>query len=179
LPPVIRISPRDTIINEGEKLILQATGAASLTWGPAIHFTNAITGSPVVAEPFETTQIYVTGYNYFFCTGTDKITVTVIPKQNLVDSNLVYIPNSIVLGSPKGEDRIFTVKGPKVTGADIKIYNANGGLAFSENGLTSDRYYVPVWKADDIPVGNYNYRIAVRLSDGEIKQFKGWISVIK
>lgn len=178
-PPKVSISPRDTTINEGEKIVLSATGAAHFTWGPAIYFANSITGSPVVAEPSETAQIYVTGYDYFFCTGMDEITVTVIQKQNVIDSNFVYIPNSVVLSSSNNEDRIFTVRGLKVQAADIKIYNTNGGLVFSENGLIPERYSIPVWEADNTPTGNYNYKITVRLSDGEIKQFKGWISVIK
>jgi hypothetical protein len=179
LPPTVRISPRDTTINEGSRIVLYATGAANFAWGPAIHFQDAITGSPVVAEPLQTTQIYVTGYNYLFCTGTDVVTVTVIPGEIVVDSNFVYIPNAVVLSSPREEDHTFTVKGIKIAGADIKIYNANGGIIFSENGLAPDTPYIPVWCANETNIGNYNYRISVELTDGEIKQFRGWVSVIK
>jgi hypothetical protein len=177
--PVVRISPRDTAIKEGSEIVLYATGAANFVWGPIIHFTNTITGSPVVAEPLRTTQIYVTGYNYPFCTGRDEINVTVIPKDIQVDSNMIYIPNAVVLSSSRDEDHTFTVKGIKVAGADIKIYNNRGSTVFSENGLTPNTPYIPVWKANEAYTGNYNYRITVELTDGEIKQFRGWISVIK
>jgi hypothetical protein len=177
--PTPRISPRDTTIDAESELILRATGAANFVWGPVVHFPDAITGSPVVASPLVTTQIYVTGYNYVFCTGSDAITVTVNPKPIVVDSNFVYIPNAVVLSSVRDEDRIFTVRGVKVAGADIKIFNSKGNIVFNENGLAPSVPYVPVWRADREPVGNYNYRISVELTDGEVKQFRGWISVIK
>jgi hypothetical protein len=179
VPPTVRISPRDTTIDADSELVLYAEGAANFVWGPVVHFANSVTGSPVVAEPLATTQIYVTGYNYTFCTGADAITVTVAPKPIAVDSNFVYIPNAIVLSSTREDDHIFKIQGIKVAGADIKIFSANGSVVFSENGIASPVPYIPVWRVSEASIGNYNYRISVELTDGEVRQFRGWISVIK
>jgi hypothetical protein len=179
LPPTVRIDQRDTTINEGEMITLSATGAANFAWSPAIHFPYEITGSEVIAEPIETAVLRVTGYNYVFCTGTDAITVTVIPIVAEPDSNLVYIPTAIVLTSPRTEDHIFTVQGLKVRGADIEIYNHSGAKVFDQDGLSGTTPVVPVWSPQTASAGNYNYRIRVELEDGEVKMFRGWVSVVK
>jgi hypothetical protein len=179
LPPTVRIDQRDTTINEGDMITLSATGAANFAWSPAIHFPYEITGSEVIAEPIETAVLRVTGYNYVFCTGTDAITVTVIPIVVESDSNLVYIPTAVVLTSPRTEDHIFTVQGLKVRGADIEIYNHSGAKVFDQDGLSGTTPVIPVWSPQTASAGNYNYRIRVELDGGEVKMFRGWVSVVK
>ena len=78
LPPDVTAGPDQTIC-EGSSVLLNASGANSYTWTPAGGL-NTYTGSPVTASPSVTTTYVVTGASSAGCTGTDSVTVTVLPQ---------------------------------------------------------------------------------------------------
>jgi trimeric autotransporter adhesin len=75
---VVTISPNPDTICAGAYDVLTASGAATYSWGPATGLSGT-TGASVTAGPASTTTYTVTGSSNG-CTGTDTITLTVIPN---------------------------------------------------------------------------------------------------
>jgi hypothetical protein len=75
----VSVTPANPTINAGQSTTLTASGASTYTWSPSTGL-SATFGSSVTASPSVTTTYTVTGTdNTGQCTGTQQVTVTVIP----------------------------------------------------------------------------------------------------
>lgn len=82
--PVVKAS-KDTSLCPGTSFQLNATGGASYSWSPSTGLSDAGIANPV-ATPAATTKYVVTGTNTNGCNAKDSITLTVLPKPNIVKS---------------------------------------------------------------------------------------------
>ena len=80
--PLVSVSPNISVICEGESVQLDAFGADSYLWTPALGL-NTTVNSSVVATPLQTTNYFVTGTNYNGCSDIVSTLITVHPKPNL------------------------------------------------------------------------------------------------
>ena len=76
--PVISAGP-DTILCEGRKIQLLASGGVSYLWSPATSLSCTNCTSPY-ANPFETTVYRVTGTDQNNCKATDEVKITVVHR---------------------------------------------------------------------------------------------------
>lgn len=76
-PPVVPTAGPDTIIGQGNSVVLSATGGTSYVWSPSTGLSTATSSNPV-ATPLGTTTYYVTVTNSFGCKGTDSVRVVVV-----------------------------------------------------------------------------------------------------
>ncbi len=85
------------VICFGNTTTLNANGAATYTWVPAIGLSSA-NGTPVTAGPAATTSYTITGtdVNGCFSSGTSTVTVNPLPIVN-VTSGIICIGNSTTL----------------------------------------------------------------------------------
>ncbi|MEO6832279.1 MAG: T9SS type A sorting domain-containing protein, partial [Chitinophagaceae bacterium] len=80
--PIITVTPFGTpVVCAGVSTTLNANGALTYAWSPAIGL-SAVTGASVVATPMTTTTYTIVGTNGNGCIGTTTKTITVIPTPD-------------------------------------------------------------------------------------------------
>ncbi|WPR77761.1 gliding motility-associated C-terminal domain-containing protein [Algoriphagus sp. NG3] len=84
-----------------------------------------------------------------------------------------FIPNVITPNSD-GDNDMFEIKGlNRFSKNNIVIFNRWGDHVFEKEGYQND------WDAEGLIAGTYFYILKVTDHSGQIKEFKGWIQVIK
>jgi gliding motility-associated-like protein len=138
--PVVSITPNPDSICAGTSDILTASGAGSYIWAPDTGLSDT-TGSSVTAGPANTITYTVTG-TIAGCTGSNTITLTVIPNP------VVTIAPSSALVCP-GESIILTAGGAmnyswtpatglnQTTGATV-IAAPDNTTTYTVNGISGD-----------------------------------------
>jgi len=116
---------------------LTASGASSYSWFPATGL-NTNTGAVVIASPLVTTKYFVTGTAANGCSGTDSITVTVLPLPNIVltGDTVICAGESTTLTASGGgtylwapgnsTDSVITVSPAASITYTVTVTNANG-----------------------------------------------------
>lgn len=170
-PNVTITNSNPVSIKEGETVQLNAVGASSYTWSPATYLNNTQIANPI-AKPTADITYTVSGTNGFGCSNQASITIKVQGKT-------FFIPNAF---SPNGDglNDVFAVGGLSKDGgtaASVNIFNRWGQVVFSQfgkevqwdgryNGLPAD-------------AGTYFYAIRLSLTNGDTKEFKGDITLIR
>ncbi|MEB2773678.1 gliding motility-associated C-terminal domain-containing protein [Algoriphagus sp. D3-2-R+10] len=92
------------------------------------------------------------------------------------DSNVVkafFVPNMITPNGD-GDNDSFEIKGlQRFAKNKVVIFNRWGDHVFTREDYQND------WQADGLGSGTYFYVLEVEEANGETKEFKGWIQVIK
>jgi gliding motility-associated-like protein len=122
--PTVSVSPSATGICPGDSVTLNASGAATYTWGPATSLSCTACPNPV-ATPTATTTYTVVGKGAGGCAATDSVTITVGPK--LVVS-ITPSSSSICSG-----DSVSLI----ASGASTYTWSPPGGLSCSSCSNTS------------------------------------------
>ena len=89
-PATVVDATPDNNLCTGSSLQLNATGAATYSWSPAIGLSSTNISNPV-ASPAISTKYYVTGTSANGCTGIDSVTITLLAIPVVVasiDSNI-------------------------------------------------------------------------------------------
>lgn len=127
LPKVIASKSND-IGCASDKSTLNATGARSYSWAPAINLSDPFIANPV-ASPTDTTQYIVTGTDVNGCVNKDSVTINV----SKTGQSLYLMPTAF---TPNG-DGINDCYGIRFWGAiqqlDFSIYNRWGERIFHTN----------------------------------------------
>jgi gliding motility-associated-like protein len=142
---------------------LQATGATSYTWTPAIGLSDPAISNPV-ASPTETTTYIVTGISQDGCIGRDTVTVQVTN-----DGKAIFeVPNAF---SPNGDGRndCFGIKKwANVTVHEFSVFNRWGQLVFATKNPSVCWDGTVNGKQQD--TGGYTYVIKASSRCGNIKR---------
>ena len=78
-PPVIDVNPNNSILCQGDSILLQASGGVKLTWMPNQDIRLVGTNAAYV-QPTQTTTYTITGYDLNNCSDTATAVVNVYPK---------------------------------------------------------------------------------------------------
>ncbi len=150
---------------------LQATGAASYTWSPAISLNNRNIANPI-AKPIVTTQYTVNGIDSLGCRNTDTLTVAVTGAGK----SGYYMPNSF---TPNG-DGLNDCFGIKYWGViedlQFSIYNRWGERVFYTT--SSNHCWDGTYKSNNSEAGNYVYYIKAKTFCGNVEK-KGNVLLIR
>jgi gliding motility-associated-like protein len=117
---------QDVTIEEGQSVLLTATGGLTYLWTPADLVTCNNCAS-TIATPSVTTVFIVTVIDSAGCTDYDTVTVTVeIPCDD------IFVPNAF---SPNGDSQndVLFLRGTCIATFSFLIYNRWGELVFSTN----------------------------------------------
>jgi gliding motility-associated-like protein len=135
-------------INEGESIVLVASGGVNYNWTPAASLSNAYTAA-TTADPLVTTQYFVFGQDANGCIAWDTLTVTVIPSSELVFFNTF---------SPNGDgvnDFFYIGNALKYTNSVLEVFTRTGQLVYSKTGY--DNSWDGSNYGDKLPEATYYY----------------------
>ncbi len=147
---VITSDPASGIINQGQTIILTATGGTEYLWSPS-SIVNSTVGASVVANPSVSSIVSVVGTDEFGCSSSAVINITVNSNAGILDEkntlNLVIYPNpasqyfEILRSSTEPIDRLVIKDG---NGKKIKSYEKPKPEMFFVDDIPSGEYFVSV-----------------------------------
>ncbi len=165
----VSILNNDTTIGYGMPLQLRATGTENYVWSPARWLSNAFVADPV-ARPEAAVTFVVTGMNGI-CLSYDSVRVSIDYRGN------IFIPSAF---SPDGDGlndvfRVGNLTFQKLI--EFRVFNRWGQEVFSTTD--SKAGWDGRWKSELQPMGVYHYLIQVVFPEGEIKMYKGDVTLIR
>ncbi|WP_072357369.1 T9SS type B sorting domain-containing protein [Chitinophaga sancti] len=167
----IHIWNKDTTINIGQSVTLNAANGVDYIWTPAESLSCVDCASPRATPDSTTTYIVstVTGLN---CIPADTVTITVTHFKRL------FIPNAFTPNGD-GQNDLFRVKGLGIAYYNIKIFNRIGNVVYQSSDYSSG------WdgkvKDEVAPIGTYVYLIQYGYYGDEMhpQMEKGTVTLIR
>jgi len=175
-PPAIATVSADATIKVGDSTTLTASGGGTYLWFPTTDLSCA-NCSVTVATPNETTLYCVEVTNSYGCMDTACVKVTVEELcPYFVD---VPIPN-VFTPNTDGKNDLFFVEGwePCIQTIATIIYDRWGLKIFETTNINID-WNGRTTKGVKVDDGTYYYLIDIKAANGEQKQFKGFINVLR
>jgi gliding motility-associated-like protein len=168
---IINVTPEDTLIKSGQRVILIATGGESYTWTPVSKGLNTNTGPRVIAQPQESTMFIVEGLDTNGCRGSDTANVRIDYRQ------VLFVPTAFTPNND-GNNDVFGVVNLSVQKIiEFRVFNRWGQEIFSTTDARQG--WDGTWKATLQPTGSYNYIIRVAYPNGLTDTFKGEVTLIR
>lgn len=165
------VTPADTVVNYGDKVMLDAEGdAIAWVWLPVDYLDEPTLKNPT-AKPEKTTQYMVMGMDQYGCRDTGYVNIAVKYQPNF------FIPTAF---SPNGDGnndvfRIENIQFEKLL--TFKVYNRLGQLVFNTKNVVNG--WDGTFNGKPAPADTYFYQIEVVLPDGTHQNFKGDITLIR
>ncbi|MCR6639269.1 MAG: gliding motility-associated C-terminal domain-containing protein [Sporocytophaga sp.] len=158
---------KDTVITEGKKVQLLATGGTTYVWMADKSLSNLFIQNPI-ASPSETTIYSVEATNEFGCKANDEVMVSIIGRRP------VTIPNTFTPNGDGTNDEWIIENIEDYPEATLEIYNRYGGIIIKwERDINSWDGRV---KGVEMAVGTYFY--ILDLKDGS-EPIAGSVSIIR
>ncbi len=168
ITPVSAEAGEDQFIGFDEQTTLIGSGTGTPTWTPASSLSSTTTLN-TIASPTSTTTYYLTMENDG-CFATDSVTIYV------GDVLIIY-----TAFSPNGDninDRWHIINSEKFPNMEVNIYDRSGQRVFSAvNYSQEEQWWDGTFKGKDLPTSSYYY--VIRLNDGESKEYKGYVNIIR
>ncbi len=157
----------DTIVSQGFKVQLNATGARSYSWEPIEYLNNSEISNPTatVVQPVTYT---VTGKDSFGCVGIDSVYVG-------MEDDFVLVTNNVFTPDGNGQNDTWVIDNIETFGtANVTVFDRYGKLVFEDREYTND------WNGtagnDILPDGTYYYVITFSNSH---RKYHGAITLIR
>ncbi len=166
-PPLSVEAGNDTTIGKGGSAILNGSGGSNLYWWPSTGLSCTNCPGPV-ASPTVTTTYYLSDST--ICASVDSVTVYVN------DSKEIYLPN---IFSPNGDGNndVFYVRGSGIESARMIIYDRWGNKIFESPDINIG--WDGTYKEKPVNAGVFVYLVTVTFFDGDEKQYKGNITLLR
>lgn len=157
----------DTSIVAGSSVILFATGASVYQWQPEQWLDNPRSDRPE-ASPRESITYTVTGYNEYGCKATQQVRIDI--------HDVVFIPNAFSPNADGINDEFKIGNYGYRKLEEFRIFNRWGQEVF----YTADpsKGWNGIYKGKPSDVGTYNYYIRLVNAGGELKVFKGTLTLM-
>ena len=152
-------------INVGSSVMLNGSGGATYLWSPLTGVDNPTSSHPYVT-PLQTTTYTLTVTDGKGCVGVDSVTVTVIPDQTPVISNIMT-PN----GDGKNDTWII-VNIENYPNTEVTILNNQGQKIFESTNYQND--WDGTYNGKPLPDATYYYFLKYPNND---KVYSGAISI--
>jgi len=169
--PKVGITPFNHNLCAGTTIPLEAYGAATYQWSPAIDLSNPDIANPILSVQ-DNLQYTVTGTDNNGCSATAQITLAISP-----DCLTYSIPNAF---SPNrdGHNEEFRVRtGDNPRSSSLLIFNRYGGKVFESSNISYG------WSGNiggaPAPSGTYIYVFQATTSAGAIIKRQGTIILIR
>jgi gliding motility-associated-like protein len=170
-PPMDLVNvTQDTVLRYGNSLQLNAEGADNYVWVPTSYLNDPNIANPV-SQPEEPVVYTLYAANFWGCR--DTATVKVAIDYNMSE----YIPNAF---SPNGdglndEFKVFSVRYQKLL--EFRVFNRWGREVFSTTDI--NKGWDGNYQGTPQEMGIYNYIIRVARPDGQIKTYKGDLTLLR
>ena len=164
------VSPADTVINYGDRVLLSASGGAvAWHWTPA-HYLEDPSAPTTFAAPPEDIIYTLVGHDRYGCSD------TVHSEIKVVFNPVSGIPNAF---SPNGDGlndvfRVANLKFERVK--EFRVFNRFGQLVYSGNPTTG---WDGMYNGEPAPLGVYYYSILLVLPDDTELPFKGDFTLVR
>ncbi len=160
----------DTTVNEGEKVLLLASGAATYQWPTNSHLSCTNCPDPIFTA--DTTTVFaVTGQDIYGCPATpDSVTVTVLPEPTFKMPN-AFTPNG------DGSNDVFgpAFKGEIFAEYHLQIFSRWGEKVYESNS----QGWNGTQNGTALPSDVYVYVFDFRLVNGSSGQEKGDVTLLR
>lgn len=168
IPPTAIAS--DALLILGESTQLNASGGTIYSWYPNNGLSCTNCSNPTI----EITQdqfysVIVTDVNG--CSDTADVFVKVVEE-----TNTVYIPNSFSPNNDGLNDE-FKITGKNINNVQTIIYGRLGDVIFESNDMNTG--WDGIYKEKSMGPLVFIYLIRVTFNDGEVKKYKGTITLVK
>ena len=169
--------PETPTIYSGDSIQLNATGGVNYTWSPASGLSCSDCPDPM-ATPTESTVYFVTATDANGCSGTD--TVYVVIASLPIDCAEIYVPTVFSPnGSGNSANKTICVYGGCITDLNFEIFNRWGEKIYETTDLTLSECWDGTYKGKQISPGTYVYKLIVTLTNNEIIEKSGNITLIR
>lgn len=168
--PIITVSPKDTLINVGDAIILKGIGGKDYSWQPNVAI-NTPEGEQVLVRPMKDMQYIVVGRNEYGCPNYDTANI------KIDFTSRTFIPNAF---SPNGDglNDIFKIQNVRYERLIIfNVYNRLGNLVFSTQDV--NKGWDGTFKGEAAPQDVYYYMIQLGYGNNESKTFKGDVTLLR
>jgi len=160
----------DAVLIQGESAQLNASGGSSYYWYPDYGLSCSDCSNPNI----EITQdqyysVIVTDTNG--CSDTADVFVKVVEENNTA-----YIPNSFTPNNDGLNDE-FKISGKNINNVQTIIYGRLGDVIFESNEMNAG--WDGTYKDKSMSPLAFIYLIKVTFNDGEVKKYKGTITLVK
>lgn len=170
--PVILIS-EDTTIQEGGSAQIVSSGAYQYFWAPSANLSCDNCPSPI-ASPSETTTYCVTGLNFYGCSSSECVKISV---EIICDD--FFIPNVFAPGNGGDpENDCFRLYGTNcISELNFRIYNRWGELVFETND--PEICWDGTFHGQEQNAGVFVYYLKAKLINEESIEKQGNITLIR
>jgi gliding motility-associated-like protein len=169
----ILATPDLSVIEQGDTVVLSASGATFYNWSPTTGLSCTNCSSPT-ASPSQTTTYMVTGSDATGCTGT--ATVTIIVNEICGD---IYVPTVFAPNSSSGnlENEKLCVYGNCISSLSYSVFDRWGNKVFetSDIGTCWDGSF----KGKELNAGVFAYKLIVTLNNGDYIEQSGNVTLIR
>jgi gliding motility-associated-like protein len=169
----VEISPASAVLDQGQSVMLSASGATSYSWSPATDLSCADCSSPL-ASPTQTTTYTVTGSDASGCTGTASVTILVNEDCNEIYVPTVFSPDG-VSGNP--ENQKICIYGNCIVRMTYMVFDRWGNKVYEYSPE------IPCWdgtfNGQKLNAGVYAYKLYVMLTNGEYVEESGNVTLIR
>jgi gliding motility-associated-like protein len=173
----IEASPESSMINPGDSTQLNATGGNSYTWSPESGLSCYDCPDPMAA-PTASTMYFVTGTDTNGCSGTDTVYVTIVPVP--VECAEIYVPTVFSPnGSGNAANKMVCVYGGCLAELRFEIFNRWGEKVFETTDVNLSDCWDGTYKGKQMNSGTYVYKLIVTLTNNEIIEETGNITLIR
>ncbi len=167
-PPTATAS--SAVLIQGESTQLNASGGTIYSWYPDNGLSCSDCSSPnITITQDQSYSVIVTDKNG--CSDTADVFVKVVEE-----TNTVYIPNSFTPNNDGLNDE-FKITGKNISTAQTTIYGRLGDIVFESNDLNVG--WDGTYKEKNMNSLVFIYLIKVTFNDGEVKKYKGTITLVK
>lgn len=154
-------------INEGDAVVVTATGGVVYAWVPGNTVSDPTAGT-TTAEPTQTTTYLVYGIDANNCFSWDTLTITVVPSSELVFYN-TFSPNNDGVN-----DYFFIGNVGKYPECRLEVYTRTGQLVYAKTAY--DNSWDGTNYGDRLPEATYYYTF--NPGDGSAAVF-GHVTIVR
>lgn len=160
----------DAVLIQGESTQLNASGGTIYSWYPDNGLSCSDCSNPnITISQDQFYSVIVTDANG--CSDTADIVVKVVEE-----TNTVYIPNSFTPNNDGLNDE-FKITGKNINNVQTIIYGRLGDIIFESNDMNTG--WDGTYKEKNMSPLVFIYLIRVTFNDGEVKKYKGTITLVK
>jgi large repetitive protein len=167
----LEVDPDFAAILEGESVDLSVSGATSYVWSPSTGLSCNDCPNPV-ATPSSTTTYFVTGTDVYGCTGATSVTIFVTENCEAFFVPNIFSPN----GTGPEANNTLCVAGGCILELRYQVFNRWGEKIFETTD--PDICWDGVYRGEPVGSGVYAYKVYARLSNGEIIERAGSLTVV-
>lgn len=160
---------KDTIIIEGQSVILNGSGAQNYSWSPSLSLTDSSIANPI-ATPESSTTYYLVGISENGCKAIDSVKIIVVSA-----CDAIFIPNAFSPNNDGVNDYFKIISLGEIKLENFRIYNRWGQLLFESENL-NDKWN-GTFNGIQEEIGVYVY--VASIDCGEKKTIKGNVTLVR